>query len=184
MALLEKLNFVTKSETEFDTESEPEFETLLSQDPEPAEAPAPRRTRTNARRSAPRAAPAQPSIGKLRKEVTDDATTILEMVAAVWEFSGDSCCAPILNQQAKPLATSLVAIVARNPKLLAALAHSDSAVLLVQILSLGKAVQPLANAMWKNHVSADHDHEGGADDGRVHLGDFPAFTGIPRTVPA
>jgi hypothetical protein len=182
MALLDKLKISSESTPETDPETEP----LFAQDPTPGE---PR----GASRPAGKAKPASSgngrtrsaSVTKMAKEVAEDLATMIELGAAAWGMS-DDCCAPVLEQQARPIADAFSGILARNPRLLAKLHGSDSAVLAMQTLALGRALQPVAKAVYRNHVSkaVEDDQEGTHDDGTVHLNNFPAFSGRPRSVPA
>jgi hypothetical protein len=182
MALLEKLQFRSEIDTEIAPENPPE----LPQDPAPGEARAAKRTgradKPAAVGSSRRAAPA---VTKMAKEVAADLATMIELGAAAWGMT-DQCCAPVLEAQAKPIADAFAGILSRNPRLLAKLHGSDSAVLAMQALALGRALQPVGTAIYRNHVSkaVDDDQEGSHNDGAVHLANFPAYAGRPRTVPA
>lgn len=183
MSLLEKLSIRPES----DTENGPEIEPVFAQDPEPGERP------SRAKKASGRAATKPPaarrpavSTAKMAKEVSEDLATMLEVGATMWGLT-DDCCAPVLEQQAKPIADALVGILSRNPRLLAQLANSSIAVMGVQSIALFNALAPVGKAVYRNHISnaVDDDQEGAHDaTGAVHLGNFPAFSGRPRSVPA
>lgn len=176
MGLLEKLQIRPENDQELQLETEPEF----AQDPEPGT------VRNSVRKSAAKSvkAPARPpaSMAKLTKQVAEDLATIIEVSAAMWGLT-DDCCAPELEQQARPIADALVGILGRNPRMLMALAHSDMAVLGVQTIALGKALAPVGRAVYRNHISkATHDDDQEREhDGGIQLGAFPAFSGIQRS---
>jgi hypothetical protein len=179
MGLLDKLQLVEKDDAEFSEEFEHQFE----QDPEPGERPAARKPKAAAR-PAP-GATSKAALAKLSKQVAEDLATVIEVGAAVWGMS-DECCAPELEAQARPIADALVGILARNPRVLMALANSDMAVMGVQTIALGRAVAPVAKKVYRNHISRAADdggqegeHQHGNPNG-VQLGAFPAFSGIPR----
>ncbi len=177
MSLLDKL--------QMRSESIPENDPELTQDPEPGEKPARGRrspTKAKATPAAPRKA--TPAVSRMAKEVAEDLASLLEGTAAVWGMS-DQCCAPILEQQAKPIAEALTGILARNPRLLAKFADTDIVSYTLQAAALGRALLPVGKAVYANHVSkAVDDDQEAHRDGSVHLGQFPAFNGVPRTVPA
>lgn len=173
MGLLDNLKFTSDSDPEIDPESGP----LFVQDPEPGERPAARKS--SGRKVAP-AKRTTPGTAKLAKEVAEDLTTLLAGTAAVWGLT-DQCCAPVLEEQAKPIADALTAILARNPRLLAKFADTDIAVYTVQTIALGRALLPVGKAVYQNHVSraVDDEESHNHDNGSVHLGQFPAFSGGP-----
>ncbi len=179
MGLADKLNFKLESKPE----NEPEIEQLFEHDPEPGTPP----RRRNATKEAVKSAPVRrtsTSNTKLAKEVGEDLTSLLEMTAVMWGMT-DQCCAPVLEEQAKPIATSLAAILAKNPRLLQKFAQADFVSTTVQIAALGKALYPIGKAIYTNHVSKAVEDEGEGHEheraGTVHLGAFPAFSGIART---
>lgn len=176
MGLLDKLQIRPENDAELLEENEPEF----TQDPEPGSA------RNSVRKSVGKSVrtvsrPA-PSMAKLTKQVAEDLATIIEVGATVWGLT-DDCCTPVLEAQARPIADALVGILGRNPRMLMALANSDMAVLSVQAIALGKAVAPFGKAVYRNHISKAHDDDDQerAHDGGIHLGNFPAFSGIQRS---
>jgi hypothetical protein len=177
MGLLDKLQIRTENDTELPEELEPEF----AQDPEPGTARnTVRKSNVKSVRQPVRQAP---SMAKLTKQVADDLATIIEIGATMWGLT-DDCCAPTLEAQAKPISDALVGILGRNPRMLMALAQSDMAVLSVQMIALGKAVAPVGKAVYRNHISKahdDNDDQERAHDGGIHLGTFPAFSGIQRS---
>lgn len=178
MGLLDKLELRTKN----DEESESEFGTQFEQDPEPGEAPARRSTRKTAVKAAPRKATA--SVTKMAKEVAEDLASMLEMTAAVWGMS-DQCCAPVLEQQARPIADAFTSILARNPRLLAKFAETDMIAYTLQTAALGRALAPLGKAIYSNHVSKAYDedqeqeHTEHARAGGINLTSFPTFRPVP-----
>lgn len=179
MGILDKLQFADKSELELVPEIGPEFE----QDPEPGERP--RRRKASPKADSAPAMPTKAATTKMAKEVAEDLASLIEMGAAVWGMS-DECCAPTLEQQAKPIADALTGILARNPRLLAKFADTDMVAYSIQAGLLFKALKPVAVKVYANHVSRTA--EGGHGDG-VHLGAFPAYSGngagiYPRTVTA
>jgi hypothetical protein len=179
MSLVEKL----KMRTEIGPEIDEEIGTVFEQDPAPGERP------TRGRKTGGRAAPAttrKPAgTAKLAREVAEDLATLLEGTAAVWGLQ-DQCCAPVLEQQAKPIADALVGILSRNPRLLAKFAATDLVSYTLQSVALGKALLPVGRAVYRNHVSkaVDDDAQEGQDNGAIRLADFPTFSGIARPVPA
>lgn len=176
MGFLDSLKFESKT----DKENELEIDTGFAQDPEPGDftpVSAPEKKPTRRRSTSMRTAGS--SNTKLAKEVAEDLASLIEGGAVVWGMR-DQCCAPVLEQQAKPIADALTAVLARNPRLLAKFADADFAVATVQIIALGRAVAPVAKAVYQNHVSKATNDEGPDDDGHVHLGNFPAFGGIER----
>lgn len=176
MALLDKLQIRTENDAETHEEMEPEF----AQDPEPGSARnSVRKSNRNTVRTPARPAP---SMAKLTKQVADDLATLIEIGATVWGLT-DDCCAPVLEEQARPTADALVSILSRNPRMLMAFANSDMAVMSVQVIALGKALAPVGKAVYRNHISKstdDDDDQERAHEGHVHLGAFPAFSGINR----
>jgi hypothetical protein len=163
----------SRDDLETGEESEPQFD----QDPEPGQRPRSRRARKTA---APPARKATASVTKMAKEVSADLASLIEMSAAVWGMT-DECCAPILERQAKPIADAFTSILSRNPRLLAKFANTDLVAYSIQAGLLFKALKPVATAVYHNHVSKTDEDEGEATNGGVvHLGNFPAFSGIAR----
>lgn len=176
MGLLDSLQFTPRNDVENGEEDGPQFE----QDPTPGETPRPSR-----RRPAKAAAPAKraPTSAKTARAVAEDLASLIEMGAAVWGMT-DECCAPVLEQQAKPIADAFTAILARNPRLLAKFADTDLVAYSVQAGLLFKAISPVAKTVYRNHVSKAVDDlpEGGVNGaGSIQLASFPSFSGIPRT---
>lgn len=161
MALLQKLRIAPEIEEQIGDE--------FPQDPAPTERPAAR-----GKKPAPRkvAAPRSPTVAKLAKEVGEDLATMLGMTAAAWSLT-DQCCAPVLEEQAPDIAKALTAILARNPRLLAKLAQADTAILAMQVVALGKALLPVGQAIYRNHVAKEDGEHGGG----VPLDHFPAYPG-------
>lgn len=173
MALLDKLRITEEPVEQIDAEILSEYE----QDPVPNE-PSP--TRANAPKVKPAPAPKAPVRGRpkstttLAKEVGDDLATMIELSATVWGMR-DQCCAPVLAAQAVPIAHSITAILARNPRLLEKFANTDIAVYTVQLLALGKALTPVGAAIYNNHISkAGH---GAQATGGIDLDQFPSYPG-------
>lgn len=151
-------------------ENSDENEEVIPQDPVPDETPSAPSKRKPSTRATPTTA--KPATSRLAKQVAADLTTLLEGGAAVWGFR-DQCCAPVLEQQAKPIAEALTAILARNPALLAKFANTDIAVMTVQVIALGRALAPVGQAIYVNHV-AKTNQLGGDSDGNF-LEQFPAY---------
>lgn len=177
MGLLDKLQMSPNNEQELPEEIEPEF----AQDPEPGSA---RNSVRKSVRNSPRLVnrPA-PSVAKLTKQVAEDLATIIEIGATVWGLT-DQCCAPILEEQARPTADAIASILSRNPRVLMALAGSDMAVMGVQFIALGKALAPVGKAVYRNHISnaaTDDEDQEHTHAGAIQLGTFPAFSGIQRS---
>lgn len=178
MALMDKLQIVTES----GGESGEEFEQDYQQDPEPG-TPAPKKPSRRRSSATRKAAPTRrtPTVTKLAKEVAEDLTTLIQGAAAVWGMQ-DECCAPILEQQAKPIAQAFTSILSRNPRLLEKFASTDIVSYTLQSVALGKALLPVGQAIYHNHVSKaveeGHDESG---NGAIHLDQFPAFNGIDRS---
>ena len=172
MGLLESLKFGSETDPEMDEESGQ----TLPQDPEPGQAPSRRRTRT------PRRAP-DPSgmtsaqVNKLAKTVGADLAGLLDLGGTVWEMAGDTCCAPVLQEQSKPIGDALAACLARNPRLLAKFSDVDFVAMTLQFGMLGKALQPVVKAVWHNHVTGDGTE--GVNNGRGNGVDFDAFPPYP-----
>lgn len=161
MALLDKLQSADDLGEEIDA------------DPEPDEKPRRRRS-TKARTPAPKVTrPATKSINVMAREVGNDLATMLEMTAVVWGVR-DHCCAPVLAEQSKPIGQALAAILARNPELLRKFANAETGVFVMQMLTLGRALLPVGQAIFRNHVAktGDDDEFQSAD-----LSAFPAFSG-------
>lgn len=174
MALLDKLRIAPVNE---DITSDQEAD-ALPQSPTPGEPPPSRGKPLRAVRPAPAAS--KTATTKLTKEVAADLATMIELVAVGWGLT-DECCAPVLEAQAKPTADAVTAILARNPRLLAKFAQADMAIMVMQWVALGRALLPVGQAIYHNHV-AKPEELGVTDDGGNDLSPdaFPAFSGIPR----
>ncbi len=176
MSLLESLKITPRNEGEIP----PENIEVMAQDPAPNEKAPRGRPRKQA---APVArATASTSTVKLAKEVTEDLTTMLEMTALMWGVS-DECCAPVLEAQARPIAAALVAILSRNPRMLARFAQADIVSYALNGAALGRALAPLGKAFYRNHISKaheDHDGLGEVPSGGIDLGQFAPVNGIRR----
>lgn len=162
--LLEKLRNVQ--------EKEQENGEVIPQDPVPDETP----PATPSKRKTSRPAPttAKPANTRLAKQVAADLTTLLQGGAAVWGFK-DQCCAPVLEQQAQPIAEALTAILARNPALLAKFANTDIAVMTVQVIALGRALAPVGQAIYVNHVAKTNQLGGDSSANGSFIDQFPAY---------
>lgn len=174
MALLDKL--------ELAAETDPEVAEELDSDPAPDQRPkrrATRKPRTVAAKPPP--ARAKP-VATMAKQVGNDIASMLQMTSVVWGIR-DECCAPVLEQQAKPIGEALAAILARNPDLLAKFANAETGVFVMQCLALGQALLPLGQAVFRNHVAKTGDIAG-ADANVTDLDSFPAFSGLHRANPA
>jgi hypothetical protein len=174
MGLLDKLELRTESEPDDDSQIVPVFEP----DPEPGERPS-RRRRTRRTATVPARTTSKASTTKMAKEVSEDLASLIEMTAAVWGMS-DQCCSPVLERQAKPIAESLVAILARNPRLLAKFASTDLVAYSVQAGLLFKAFKPVVTTVYANHVSkaVDDEDQGDAVNGAaIRLANYPAYAG-------
>lgn len=167
MALLESLTIVPENEGDIPEELEP--------DPAPSEKPA-ARTRKRGTGTAKRTRVTSPratqkvSTAKLAKQVADDFCTLIEGGAAMWSMT-DQCCAPVLEQQARPISDALAAILARNPRLLEKFANADMAVYTMQTAALLRALLPVGRSVYRNHIGksgeAAHDDAG--------LDQFPVY---------
>lgn len=170
MPLLESLKIVPENDGEIPEELEP--------DPAPSERPAPRSRKRPAGRTkgaapdkvtSPRTA-RKVTTASLAKQVADDFCTLIEGGAAMWSMS-DQCCAPVLEQQARPLADAFAAILARNPRLLEKFANADMAVYTMQTAALLRAATPVVMAVYRNHVTKSG--EAAPDD--AGLDQFPVY---------
>ena len=172
MGMLDGLTISKVNGPETDPDSGIEF----ARDPVPNERP----PRKAGRKAAPVPAARKPvtSVARLSREVAEDLATLIEVGATAWGLT-DDCCAPVLEMQAKPIADALTSILARNPRVLMALAESDVAVLTIQVIALGKALTPVGKAVYHNHISKAVDDDSGDDrrPGAVNLGAFPAYSG-------
>jgi hypothetical protein len=169
MGLLDRLELVQKDAPESNSEDAPEF----AQDPEPGERP-----RRKARKTVAPVTPRKPAptVARMAKEVGEDLASLIEMGAAVWGMT-DECCTPVLEQQAKPIAEAFTAILSRNPRLLASFANTDLVAYALQGGMLFKALKPVAQTVYRNHVSKAHNGEEGQSRDGVNLGIFPAYAG-------
>lgn len=165
MPLLDSLRIAPEIDDESDEE--------LAQDPAPTEKPPrPARKGRTARRPATRQTGSKPTTAKLAKQVAEDLASLIEGGAAVWSLS-DQCCAPVLEQQARPIADAFTAILSRNPRLLEKFANADMAVYTLQSAALFRALAPVGKAVYANHVGKpktgeNHDHN-------IDLGQYPAY---------
>lgn len=169
MGLLDKLEVVEEIPEEIDP------------DPAPDERPR-RRPSRKPRTPAPKVAtPARKSVNTMAKEVGNDLASMLEMTSVVWGIR-DQCCAPVLEQQAKPIGTALANILARNPELLRKFAQAETGVFVMQCLALGQALLPVGQAVFQNHVAKTGELGGNTDV--TDLGAYPSFSGVQRVQPA
>lgn len=112
----------------------------------------------------------------MSKSVAEDLAGLFDLGGTLWEFAGDECCAPILQEQSKPLGDAIAACLARNPRLLAKFVDLDVVSLTVLVGAIGKALKPVAVAVWKNHISgAGFDKEGTDGSGGIDFAQFPAY---------
>lgn len=170
MGLLDKFELRPQNDDESDSQSGLQFDS----DPAPGERPATKRRSRRPAAATPRKATA--SATKIAKEVAEDLASLIEGTAVVWGLQ-DECCAPILEAQAKPIAVALTAILARNPRLLAKFADTDIVAYTLQTAALGRALLPVGQAVYRNHVSqAYEDGESVHGPGAVNLAGFPAFS--------
>lgn len=164
----------TKTEPEITEEIGTEFELKFEQDPEPGERPAARgRPRGPAKRTTDLTAP---QVKRLSKEVGEQLAGLIDMGGTLWEMAGDECCAPIVQEESKPIGEAIAACLARNPKLLARFSDVDFVTWTLQIGALGKALKPVAAAIWRNHISGAHEGKE-KDGGGIDLSAFPSYTG-------
>jgi hypothetical protein len=167
MGLLDGL----KIKVEKGEENDEEIQEEIAQDPEPDERPAATKRRISTRAAAPAR---KQSSARLAKQVANDLAGLLEGGAVLWGLT-DQCCAPVLEEQAQAIANALVPVLARHPRLLAAFADSDIAAYALSSVAIGRAVQPVAKAVWHNHISKAHKGDAEHVPGGVNLDAFPAF---------
>lgn len=145
-------------------------------DPEPGERP----TRGRGRPRKTAAAPAEPSktqVTRLTKSVAADLAGLFDLGGTMWELAGDTCCAPVLQEQAKPMGDAIAACLARNPRLLAKLVDLEFVSLTVLIGALGKAVKPVVEAIYHNHIAGGGDNDDGPDGGNgFDASRYPAYS--------
>lgn len=173
MALLDGIQFVSESDAKSGTKLDQELPVEFTADPEPGERP--RRGRPPKLNAVP-AAKRPPTAARLAKDVAADLATLIAGTAAVWGLQ-DRCCAPILEDQAQPIADALVAVLSRNPRLLAKFANADIVSMTLQSVALGRALMPVGKAIWTNHVSRTGEGEGHDQSDRVDLSGFPSYSG-------
>lgn len=174
MSLLESLKIAPRNTTENGGEIVEQF----AQDPAPNERPPRGRPKKATAAARPTTAP---TTARMAKEVAEDLATLLEGGAALWGLS-DQCCAPVLEQQARPIAVALTGILARNPRLLAKFAQADIVSYTLQFAALGRALAPVGTAFYRNHVSKAHEDEAGGEvaGGGINLAQFQPVNGIRR----
>jgi len=174
MALLDKLRISEQTRPDTGEEIGEEILSEYAQDPIPNE-PAATRGKASATPRTPKAPrrAASPNTARLAKEVGDDLGTMIEMASVVWGMR-DQCCAPVLQEQAQPIAQAITSILARNPKLLEKFANTDIAVYTVQMLALGRALAPVGQSIYRNHVSKAS-NGGKQGNGGVDLDQFPSY---------
>jgi hypothetical protein len=169
MSLLDKLKITSPNDEEMPSEFGSEF----IADPEPDEKPV-RARKTPAKKPTPARSSGSAGTARLAKQVAEDLETLIAGGAAIWGLT-DQCCAPVLEEDAKPIATALTAILARNPRMLAAFASTDIAVYTVQSLALGRALSRTAKAFYRNHISGAQEGDTDATGGGINLASFPAY---------
>jgi hypothetical protein len=96
------------------------------------------------------------------RRVSGDIAGVVEMIAALWEFTGDHCCAPVLEEQATALGKAIAGILKRYPRLLAKMDESDLISVVLQAGVAVAAIKPVVAAVYRNHVIAEKE----VDDGR------------------
>lgn len=121
---------------------------LTELDPDPAPVRRPGRRRSTS------VAGVTPVTQATVRKVKADMTGILEILAAMWDFTGDHCCAPILEQQAPEIAEAVSLILKRYPRLMAKFMESDMLSTAIAIGMLGKAIKPVAGSVYTNHIAA------------------------------
>jgi hypothetical protein len=175
MTVLDKLRISDENGEEINAEFPTEFEEEFAPDPAPDEKPRRSRKEPVVKTAAARRTSSAPTNARLARQAGEDLAGIFEMMAAAWSMAGDRCCAPVLEQQAKPMGTAIANILKRYPNLLAKLAGSDLVSLGVAGGMLVVAVKPVVQAVYVNHVSKDtaHDHDA-ADDG--YAAQFPPYS--------
>jgi hypothetical protein len=173
MALLDKLRISEQTRPDTGEEIGEEIVSEYAQDPIPNEPAATRGKASPAPRTpkSPRRA-ASPNTTKLAKEVAQDMGSMIELASVAWGMR-DQCCAPVLAEQAQPIATAITNILARNPALLEKFANTDIAVYTMQTMALFTALAPVARSVYSNHISkAGH---GDQASGGVDLDQFPSY---------
>jgi len=85
------------------------------------------------------------------RRVANDLAGAVEMIAALWDFAGDHCCSPVLEEQSKALGKAIAGILKRYPRLLAKMDESDVMSLLLQAGVLTTALKPVVTAIYANH---------------------------------
>lgn len=173
MALLEKLRMVEQTGPENGAEIGEEFLSEYTQDPVPNE-----HVSTSGKPGTAKAAPKAPRKAATRgttalaKEVAKDMGSMIELAAVAWGMR-DQCCAPVLAEQAQPIADAITNILARNPALLEKFANTDIAVYTMQTMALFTALAPVGRSVYSNHISkAGHGTQG--SNGGIDLDQFPS----------
>lgn len=175
MGLLSTLKMEDENSDEKTTELAPKFEP----DPEPGQSPSSRRRPAARRKALPAGGTmSTAAVKKMSRDVAGQLAGLIDMTGTLWELSGDKCCAPIVQEQAKPVGDALAACLERNPALLARMVDVDFVTMIIQIGAVGKALKPIGEAVWHNHISGEH--HGGGDDGPG----FDADAFPPYAVPA
>lgn len=176
MALLDSLKIGQESDDKFEEEIGPQF----AQDPEPGQSG--RGRKTVAKRAPAVVTPSKAATKKLADELGEDLAGLIELAAITWGLT-DDCCAPVLDENAEPIARAITACLAKKPRLLAAFAQADIVSWTLLLSTLYKAFHPVGKAIYRNHISkaVDEDVQGVSHDpGAIRLNEFPAFSGIPR----
>lgn len=147
MALMSGIKVVHAEELEIDEEIDevnddgPEYGDL-DQDPEPVQRQASRKQQRT-----------RESQAVVTRRVGNELKGIIEMVAAMWEFTGDHCCSPVLDKQAAKLSQAMLLILKRYPSLLSKVDESDLLTLVVQVGAITAALKPVATAIYTNHFA-------------------------------
>src|SRR3982751_3800706 len=147
MGLLQSLKMEDEKKDESKSVNGVEFGSKFEPDPEPGH-PATSRRRTRKPAAQPAAGMSPTRIKALSREVGGQIAGLIDMTGTLWEMTGDTCCAPVVQEQSGPVGDALAACLARNPELLARMADVDFVTMILQIGALGKALQPIGTAIW------------------------------------
>lgn len=182
MALLDRVKLESNSEGN----PEDNQEGLLAPDPVPDEKPATRRKPAGKAQTRKPPAPRAKSTSTMAKEVAEDLATFGELLAATVSMR-DDVCGPALEANVRPIVTAFVAILERNPRLLAKFADFENATMIMLVVGLIRACAPVATAIYSHHgpgSAARHgDHEA-PDEPAVDPELYPTFSGVRRGHPA
>jgi len=151
VALPKSLKLVSEIDEEIDEKDSEETLGSIEYLPDPTPT---RRTRGKAVRATREEAGAV-----VVRRVANDIAGAVEMVAALWDFAGDHCCSPVLEEQAKALGKAIAGILKRYPRLLAKMDESDVMSLLLQAGVLTTALKPVVSAIYSNHFKEGKEHD-------------------------